>query len=591
MMKWRVVLLAFLLILGFWRIKPALAEEDCLADPKGWPPEKLERCSNELEHLYELSKAATTPLESEIKNLGNRVNALQMGIGAAVAKQKKLGLEVADREEKVAEHYVLFGKKIRELYKSIRGSSLLVQILSRMGVGQINREIAYQGTASNVDKQLIVGLSDEILSLETDKKRLEEQKIKLALLQETLNKQADFFKGEVVKAKNYQADLSGKIAQMTAAMEEIIGNKIDSLNLSTSLGGGPLYCVDDRKLDPGFGNGFAFYTFGIPHRVGMSQYGARMRAQRGQGYEQILRTYYDNISIEKIDENTEILVNGRNDYGQTFNNERMKIEDYMKHIYEMPGDWEMEALKAQAIAARSYALAVMRDEGKIEPNQRGQEIKKEENTQKWKDAVEQTKGMVLRSGGQIAKAWYASTAGGYTYKSSDVWSRETAWTKRLRDTDGDIGSLGDLLSKAYDRESPCMYTAQGFRKEYGKSAWLKPEEVADIANVIFLIRRDSSIDRTVLCGEAAINKKCHDTWSADKVKEELKKRGGQIFDYVSEVTMNGFDFGLGRTNGIRLRDRSGREESFDGEEFKNFFNLRAPANIVIVGPLFNIEKK
>lgn len=263
----------------------------------------------------------------------------------------------------------------------------------------------------------------------------------------------------------------------------------------------------------------------------------------------------------------------------------------MKHIYEMPGDWEMEALKAQAIAARSYALAVMRDEGKIEPNQRGQEIKKEENTQKWKDAVEQTKGMVLRSGGQIAKAWYASTAGGYTYKSSDVWSRETAWTKRLRDTDGDIGSLGDLLSKAYDRESPCMYTAQGFRKEYGKSAWLKPEEVADIANVIFLIRRDSSIDRTVLCGEAAINKKCHDTWSADKVKEELKKRGGQIFDYVSEVTMNGFDFGLGRTNGIRLRDRSGREESFDGEEFKNFFNLRAPANIVIVGPLFNIEKK
>jgi len=460
-----------------------------------------------------------------------------------------------------------------------------------MGVGQINREIAYQGTASNVDKQLIVGLSDEILSLETDKKRLEEQKIKLALLQETLNKQADFFKGEVVKAKNYQADLSGKIAQMTAAMEEIIGNKIDSLNLSTSLGGGPLYCVDDRKLDPGFGNGFAFYTFGIPHRVGMSQYGARMRAQRGQGYEQILRTYYDNISIEKIDENTEILVNGRNDYGQTFNNERMKIEDYMKHIYEMPGDWEMEALKAQAIAARSYALAVMRDEGKIEPNQRGQEIKKEENTQKWKDAVEQTKGMVLRSGGQIAKAWYASTAGGYTYKSSDVWSRETAWTKRLRDTDGDIGSLGDLLSKAYDRESPCMYTAQGFRKEYGKSAWLKPEEVADIANVIFLIRRDSSIDRTVLCGEAAINKKCHDTWSADKVKEELKKRGGQIFDYVSEVTMNGFDFGLGRTNGIRLRDRSGREESFDGEEFKNFFNLRAPANIVIVGPLFNIEKK
>src|SRR3990167_7359959 len=173
-MKWKVGLLVFIVVLGFWRIKPVRAENDCLADPKDWPPEKLERCSRELEHLYDLSRAATTPLESEIKNLGNRINALQTGISAAVAKQKRLGLELADRDDKVAEHYVLFGKKIRELYKSLRGSSLLVQLLSTVGAGQINREIAYQGTASNVDKQLIVGLSGEILSLETDKKRLEE---------------------------------------------------------------------------------------------------------------------------------------------------------------------------------------------------------------------------------------------------------------------------------------------------------------------------------------------------------------------------------------------------------------------------------
>ncbi|KKW02808.1 MAG: hypothetical protein UY37_C0011G0017, partial [Candidatus Beckwithbacteria bacterium GW2011_GWC2_49_11] len=135
-MKLRFLVLFLVLVgLGFWRIKPALAEEDCLADPKGWPPEKLERCSKELEHLYDLSRAATTPLESEIKNLGNRINALQTGINAAVAKQKRLGLEVVDREEKVAEHYVLFGKKIRELYKSLRGSSLLVQLLSTVGAG------------------------------------------------------------------------------------------------------------------------------------------------------------------------------------------------------------------------------------------------------------------------------------------------------------------------------------------------------------------------------------------------------------------------------------------------------------------------
>jgi SpoIID/LytB domain protein len=575
-MKWRYILVPVILLSVFVGLSRQTslvkAEESC-----GDNIECFQKQINDLTALLNTN-------QGEANKIGTKIKSIQSQINVATAKLKVTEANIKDRSKKVSTQYLVLSVKIREMYMRLRSQPLWVSLLSSTSMGEARRELAYRQDSNERDKQIIVNLVQEIGSLEADKKALELKKIQLAKLQADLDVQNPVFLKEI-------KTLSAKIAKITAEMQEVINSKIDSLNLSSSLGGGPLYCVDDRKLDPGFGAGFAFFTSGIPHRVGMSQYGAQLRAKKGQSYETILRAYYDNISIEKADENTEILVNGTNDYRQTFNNERMKIEDYMKHVYEMPGDWEMDALKAQAIAARSYALAVMRDEKVIKPNQEGQEIKKEENTQKWKDAVEQTKGMVLRSEGQIAKAWYASTAGGYTYRSSDVWQRSTSWTKRLRDTEGDVGSLNDLFSKAYDRESPCLYTAQGSRKEYAKSAWLKPEEVADIANVILLVRRDPSIDRYTLCGENSPNKKCHDFLSTDSVKTKLRNAGGHPFDYISEATITGFDFGIGKSNGIRLRDRGGREEAFDGDEFKNFFNTRAPSNIVIVGPLYNVERR
>jgi len=53
---------------------------------------------------------------------------------------------------------------------------------------------------------------------------------------------------------------------------------------------------------------------------------------------------------------------------------------------------------------------------------------------------------------------------------------------------------------------------------------------------------------------------------------------------VTDVSI-GVDFGSGKTTSI-----SGGGISASGEEFKDWFNLRAPANIQIVGPLYNVEK-
>jgi peptidoglycan hydrolase-like amidase len=38
----------------------------------------------------------------------------------------------------------------------------------------------------------------------------------------------------------------------------------------------------DIGKDPGFGNKFGFFTYGVPNRVGLNQYGAWGRAKAGQ---------------------------------------------------------------------------------------------------------------------------------------------------------------------------------------------------------------------------------------------------------------------------------------------------------------------
>jgi SpoIID/LytB domain protein len=149
----------------------------------------------------------------------------------------------------------------------------------------------YQSVISQ-DKDLISNYSAEIDVLNKNKSNLEVQKVKLAALKKDMENRFGFLSGEIQKAETYKAKLTQDLLNLEA-------KRIASLGLPTSVGSGGLSCVDDRNIDPGFGTGFAFFTFGIPHHVGLNQYGAYGRANAGQDYKTILNAYYNNISIEK----------------------------------------------------------------------------------------------------------------------------------------------------------------------------------------------------------------------------------------------------------------------------------------------------
>jgi len=536
------------------------------------------------------SLKATAPLESQLNSLKKQVDGIKNRLSFIendiTVKEKNI-----DKGYKnLAKQELILNRAIRDFYiKSYYNSPIWI-FFSSSSVTDITQILAYQKAATNQNKAIITNIALTTQDLEAKKKNLENEKRQLSSLQSSLGEQSAKLDEIVSGAKKYQAGLSSKIAQLNAQQQQIIGQRLSDLGIPRSAGSSSLYCTDDRKIDPGF-SGFAFFTYGIPHYVGMNQYGAYGRAKANQDYKTILNAYFQNISIECRDMPSEIDVEG---FG------RKPFEEYIKGVVnkEMGADLS-EALKAQAIAARSFAL--------VETNNATRSICATQSCQVYSDArrdavnsaVDATgvnacgagKAEAVVSGGSIAKTWYASTFGGYAHTSAEIWGGSTSYTKNFADTKAPVSSFDDLKANAYDNESACFYTAQGWRRgEYKNSAWLKPEEVADIANVILLVRKDSSKKCFVYQPDKSPpppdpNKGCPttDNWSSDRVRQEL---GGEAISTATSVEVTGIDWNSGKTTQIKINGID-----FDGNEFKNYFNLRAPANIQIVGPLYNIERK
>jgi len=101
------------------------------------------------------------------------------------------------------------------------------------------------------------------------------------------------------------------------------------------------------------------------------------------------------------------------------------LEQYLYGVVpsEMPYSWAPEALKAQAVAARSYALAV-RKTGAFDlyPDTRSQMyLGVDHERASTNAAVDATAGKVVLYNGQVAKTYFFSSSGGRTASSQDVW--------------------------------------------------------------------------------------------------------------------------------------------------------------------------
>ncbi|HET9324755.1 MAG TPA: SpoIID/LytB domain-containing protein [Gaiellaceae bacterium] len=102
------------------------------------------------------------------------------------------------------------------------------------------------------------------------------------------------------------------------------------------------------------------------------------------------------------------------------------LEQYLYGVVpaEVPDDWPTEVLKAQAVAARSYALATRKVGGVFDlfPDVRSQVYRGvDEEEDSTNAAIDETAGEVLTYGGRVIIAYFHSTSGGRTASVQDVW--------------------------------------------------------------------------------------------------------------------------------------------------------------------------
>ncbi len=130
----------------------------------------------------------------------------------------------------------------------------------------------------------------------------------------------------------------------------------------------------------------------------------------------------------------------------------LPLEDYLLGVVpaEMPSKWSYEALKAQAIAARSYAIA---NRGKRAS--RGYDLKDTPEDQAYggassetattNSAVIETKGVVITYNQKVIPAYYSASAGGHTVNAGAVWNKDLPYLKSVPSFDEGVKKNGHGL--------------------------------------------------------------------------------------------------------------------------------------------------
>lgn len=178
--------------------------------------------------------------------------------------------------------------------------------------------------------------------------------------------------------------------------------------------------------------------------------------------------------------------------------EKIPLEQYLIGVLsgEMPISYNIEALKAQAVAARTYTLKKMEtnkdnsydvidttdDQVYLDDNYLKENWKEKYNEyiKKVKQAVDETSGEYLTYDGQIIKAFFFSTSSGTTENCKDVFGENLPYLISVSST-WDVNSPSYLDSKTLSLQE--FYQTLGLEYQEELNINIERNETNSISNI------------------------------------------------------------------------------------------------------------
>jgi SpoIID/LytB domain protein len=326
------------------------------------------------------------------------------------------------------------------------------------------------------------------------------------------------------------------------------------------------------------GNYYAVYTYGAgTHHYGLSQWGAKGRAADGFNYRQIIEFYYKSSVVKKPEY--------RNLNIKTTTSREFPIEEYLLGIYgEMPASFGEEALKAQAVAARSYVVKrTAQGTNPICVDARCQVFGNPSNANRsWKKAVEDTKNEFIKDDNG-AGFQYSALSGGYVYPGGfdlDKDANPQVWPK---------DAYENILNKKsfYNSWISATHIASAIKGECGvNSSWLSKAEVADLLNAYKFYAKGGSRDYI------GYTSGC--TYPSGYNLNDLKSKVDQPVNEVNSIILRRVLNPEAPPNQI-LTNSSLTFQTDKGDitlsfkDFKTIYNIRAKGGLNISSNIINIE--
>lgn len=259
--------------------------------------------------------------------------------------------------------------------------------------------------------------------------------------------------------------------------------------------------------------------------------------------------------------------------------DKLSLEDYIVGVVaaEMPAEFELEALKAQALTARTYIVNQLLSEQKIGVPE-GADVTDTENHQvfrsdeelrkqwgadyKWKikkikKAVKATAGQILTYNNEPIYAAFFSTSNGYTENSEDYWKSETPYLKSVE--------------SPWDRESPKFFSQKTLTvSEFESLLGVKLPQSGEIGTIIERTA-GKRVGKVNINGKVFTGKEIRETLGLNSTDFSWERKGNKIV-----IQTKGYGHGVGMSqygaNGMASEGKGYKEivaHYYKGAEISN----------------------